>query len=185
VTHARFEPRRPFSILLAVGLVLLIALRLWQTYWSDHPPEKLDAGRFVVRQVIDGDTLLLDNGARVRLLGVDTPETKYSPRSDGADQPLARDALLFAERAVEGRNVRLQFDKERADKYGRFLAYVWYEDRDSAEEVLLNEELVRAGLGRFLRDYPYSDRMKRRFRAAEQEARNARLGLWASEPTPR
>ena len=80
--------------------------------------------------------------------------------------------------------MRLQFDKERADKYGRFLAYVWYVDEESGEELLLNEQLLRAGLGRALLNHPYSETMKRRFRAAQQEARQARRGIWSDELAP-
>jgi micrococcal nuclease len=184
LARKRFEPRRSFSIVIAIGLVALVGLRLWQSSQDDRGPETLDAGLVTVRQVFDGDTLQLEDGARVRLLGVDSPETKYSRRSDGADQPVARDALLFTEKAVEGRQVRLQFDKERADKYGRFLAYVWFVDIESGEERLLNEELLRAGLGRALLNHPYAETMKRRFRAAQQEARETRRGIWAQELAP-
>ncbi len=117
----------------------------------------------------------------MRLIGVDSPETRFSPRSDGVDQPLAREALAFAERAILGREVRLEFDKERTDKYGRFLAYVWFVEADGGEELLLNEELIRAGLATAELRYPYADRMKRRFRTAEQEAREARHGIWSAE----
>jgi micrococcal nuclease len=161
-------------------LVALAAYRVWQL--SGQPaPEKLALDQHHVEQVIDGDTLTLKGGTRLRLIGVDTPETRFSRRSDGNDQPLARDALLFAERAVEGRQVRLQFDKERADQYGRILAYVWYFDRESSEELLLNEELIRAGLAEALLRFPYSESMKRRFRAAQSEAKNAKRGIWSKE----
>ena len=131
----------------------------------------------------DGDTLRLTNGARVRLIGIDTPETQVSPRSGGDDQPFALDAKSFTRRATESGSVRLEFDKERIDRYGRFLAYVWYLDRESEQELLLNEELVRAGLARARLGYSYSDAMKRRFRAAEFEARQARRGIWALDET--
>jgi micrococcal nuclease len=178
VNRARFQPRRRLSIGLVIPLVALVAYRAWQTA-SDRTPEALDEGQFTVERVIDGDTLALSNGARVRLIGVDAPETKFSPRSDGEDQPLARDALEFAEQAVEGRKVRLQFDKERVDRYDRFLAYVWYVDRESDEELLLNEEIIRAGLAQAMLRFPYSEGMKRRFRAAEQEARDNGNGIWS------
>ena len=163
-----------------LALAALVAFRLWQLSWHGAP-EQLAEEHYQVERVIDGDTLVLAGGARVRLIGADAPETKFSPRSDGADQPLARDALLFAEKVVEGRKVRLTLDKERVDKYGRFLAYVWYIDRESGEELLLNEELIRAGLARARLGYSYSDSMKRRFRAAEVEAKDFKRGIW-SEP---
>jgi micrococcal nuclease len=178
VNRARFQPRRRLSTGVAIALAALVAYRVWESY-SDRKPETLEEGHYRVESVTDGDTLVLTNEARVRLIGIDAPEMKSSPRSGGADQPFARDALEFAEQGVEGRKVELQLDKERVDKYGRFLAYVWYVDRKSGEEVLLNEELVRAGLAKAMLRYPYSERMKRRFRAAEQEARDNKRGIWS------
>jgi micrococcal nuclease len=75
--------------------------------------------------------------------------------------------------------VRLEFDKERYDKYGRVLAYVYLGD------WFLNEELIRAGMGEAKTNYPYSESMKRRFRAAQREAKRRRLGLWSISHTPR
>jgi micrococcal nuclease len=123
-----------------------------------------------VRRVVDGDTLLLADHTRVRLLGVDTPETK---RPDTPVEPFGPEASEFARAHVEGRVVRLEFDKERRDKYDRVLAYVYLGD------WFLNEELIRAGLGRAITNHPYSESMKRRFRAAEKEAREARRGIWS------
>jgi micrococcal nuclease len=176
----QLKPRRRLLSAVVMVIAALVALRIWQLS-LDRAPEKLDEGEHRVARVIDGDTLMLTNGARVRLIGIDSPETQYSRRSEGKDQPLAREAAQFAQRAVEGRHVRLQLDKERIDKYGRFLAYIWYVDRESSEELMLNEELIRAGLARALLRYSYSEKMKRRFRAAEQEARQAGRGIWARD----
>ena len=178
----RFRPRRPLATGVAVVLAVLVGVRVWQLA-SDQTPDTLDADTHEVESVTDGDTFRLANGARVRLIGIDTPETSASSRSDGTDQPFAAEAKAFATRAIAGRTVRLEFDKERQDKYGRFLAYVWYRDRDRGHELLLNEELLLAGLARARLRYPYSEQMKRRFRAAEADARQARRGLWAMNPT--
>ena len=109
-------------------------------------------------------------GTRIRLLGVDTPETK---RPDTPIQPFGSEAYEFSRDHVEGRYVRLEFDKERHDRYGRVLAYVYRDD------WLLNEALIRAGLGRAITNHPYSESMKRRFRAAQRDARRERLGIWS------
>jgi micrococcal nuclease len=178
VRRSRFQPRRPLATVAILAFAALVGFRIWQLS-ADRPPEKLEQDHHQVESVTDGDTLVLAGGARVRLIGVDAPETRFSPRSDGEDQPLARDALTFAEQAVEGRQVRLEFDKERTDKYGRFLAYIWYMDRESGAELLLNEELIRAGLARALLRYPYSESMKRRFREAQWEAKGAKRGVWS------
>ncbi|HTI49382.1 MAG TPA: thermonuclease family protein [Planctomycetaceae bacterium] len=161
----RSTPR--FWIMLALAIV--VAWRIWSLGEVQPPPPLAPGAQTFVRRAVDGDTLLLEDGRRVRLLGVDTPETK---REGTPVEPWGPEAHDFTARLVEGRLVRLEFDRERHDKYDRILAYVYTDDK------LLNEELLRAGLGRALLKFPYSDAMKRRFRKAEQEARAARRGIW-------
>jgi micrococcal nuclease len=181
VNGRRFQPRRSWPAVAAVAFAALVAVRMWQTVREPAVEEPIAEGRYDVQTVIDGDTLVLSGGARIRLIGVDTPETQYSKRSDGADQPLAIEAKEFTRRAIGKGPVRLGFDKERIDRHGRYLAYVWYAELEDGEERLLNEELIRAGLTRAKLQYFYSDRMKRRFRVAEEEARAAKRGIWADD----
>jgi micrococcal nuclease len=156
-------------------LAAVIALALlagWQYYSRGpaQPPPHEPGATVLVQRAVDGDTLLLADHTRVRLLGVDTPETK---RPDAPVEPFGPEASEFTRRHVEGRIVRLEFDKERYDKYGRVLAYVYLDD------WFLNEALLRAGLGRAITNHPYSESMKRLFKAAEGEARHARRGIWS------
>jgi micrococcal nuclease len=164
------------------AVLLLVALLVGLRFWPDVsdigreslPVEPSVADReYLVRRVVDGDTLLLDNRERVRLIGVDTPE---SVAPDRPVEPFAIAASDFTKRMVEGRRVRLGFDKERVDRYGRILAYVYLDD-----DRMLNEELLRAGLSEVQLQYPYSNAMKRRFREAEKEARTAHRGLWSAD----
>lgn len=167
-------------------LVVLAAVRFWpELDQALQPEQQVDPAvadrEYLVQRVVDGDTLLLANRDRVRLLGVDTPET-VAP--DRPVEPFGKAAAEFTRLRVEGRRVRLGFDKERVDRFGRILAYVYLEDGS-----LLNEELIRAGLSEAQLQYPYSAAMKRRFRAAEAEAREAQRGLWSvqldeSRPPP-
>jgi len=163
--------RRALTILLV--LAALVLLRLWRQDPSRPPPENLQEGTYRVQRVVDGDTLLLANGARVRLQGVDTPETV---KPNHPVEPFGHEATEFTRRFVARGNgaVRLQFDRERLDKYGRFLAYVWVGDR------MLNEELLRAGLATAELQYRYSSTRKTRFRRAEEEAEAAARGIWSS-----
>lgn len=123
-----------------------------------------------VKRVVDGDTLLLTNGERVRLFGVDTPETK---KPDTPVQPFGPEASEFTRRMVEGKVVTLVFDRERYDKYGRTLAFVF------VNQICLNEELIRQGLSAAHLQYPFRSDMKQRFTRAEVEAREHRRGLWS------
>ena len=130
----------------------------------------LAAGEYQVEYVYDGDTLLLTTGQRVRLIGVDTPETV---KRDHPVEPFGPEATAFTRAFVAGGQVRLEFDRERFDRYGRMLAYVWVGPR------MLNEELVRAGLARFEPQYHYSEAIKRRYSLAQEEAQRAKRGLWS------
>jgi micrococcal nuclease len=171
----RFRRRRWRSWLVVAALAALLLARIWQAAHEPSEPELLEEGPHDVAEVIDGDTLRLANQARVRLFGADTPETKHP---DMPPQPWGAEATQFSRDFIDQRPVRLEFDRERKDRYGRFLAYVYVDER------MLNEELLRAGLARALLDYPYSDSMKRRFRAAEAEAKAAKKGIWSGAPAP-
>ncbi len=140
------------------------------------PDDALAEGQHQVDRVVDGDTLLLRTGQRVRLLGVNSPETV---KPDSPVEPWGPEASQFTKRFVAAGQVRLTFDRERLDDYGRYLAYVWVDQR------LLNEELIRQGLGRATLRHPYSEAMKRRFRRAQDEARQAGRGLWSMADAPR
>ncbi len=176
VRHLRpkgYLRRRLF--LLAIAAIVAAIAHFARRPAEPPPPESLAEGTYQVRRVVDGDTLLLANGARLRLIGADTPET-VKPNS-----PVERwgpEAAQFTKDFVACGEVRLQMDHERVDKYGRFLAYVWVGDK------MLNEELIREGLAKAELQYHYAEAMKTRFRRAEQEARRAGKGIW-SEPAAR
>jgi micrococcal nuclease len=156
---------------LACALVVL-----WQVYAAQRAeigPEKLEEGVYQIRRVIDGDTLRLESGARVRLQGIDAPESvsEYHPV-----EPWGPEASQFANDFVAraGGRLRLTFGPERIDRHDRFLAFAWHGHK------MLNEELVRAGLAAARLDYRYSAVMKRRLAAAEEEARRAGRGIWSA-----
>ena len=130
-----------------------------------------------VTRVVDGDTLVLDGGERVRLIGVDTPETVH-PRKPV--QCFGTDASKFTKRLAQGQTVRLEFDQANAhvlhrDKYQRTLAYVYLSDGR-----LINREIILQGYGHAYTHYPF--RYLEKFRAAEREARRNGRGLWGACP---
>jgi len=124
-----------------------------------------------VRRVVDGDTLVLENGERVRLIGVDTPETVHPQKPV---ERFGKQASAFTRRLLEGQRVRLKFDQQRRDRYGRTLAYVYLPDGQ-----LVNEEIIRQGYGHAFTKCPFAQDMMDHFRAAERQAREAGRGLWA------
>lgn len=121
-----------------------------------------------VKHVIDGDTLLLNNGERVRLIGVDTPETKHPQKPV---EHFGEEAYCFTQRMVEGKEVRLEYDQTRRDRYGRILAYVYLMDG-----TFLNAEIIKQGYGFAYTKYPF--KYLDEFRGYEKEARETGRGLW-------
>ncbi len=123
----------------------------------------------LVKRVIDGDTIELSTGQRVRYLGVDTPETVhpdkpiecYGPEASAANRTL-----------VEGKRVQLETDISDRDKYGRLLRYVSVDGQDVAAK------LIREGYAYVYSRKPDIARLKT-YAALERAAREARVGLWA------
>jgi micrococcal nuclease len=124
----------------------------------------------VVARVVDGDTVVLRGGERVRYIGVDTPE---SVKPGTPVQCYAKAASRFNAQLVEGRRVRLRYDAERHDRYGRTLAYL-YRARDG---LFVNAELVRRGYARVL-TIPPNVAHAGQFRRLAARARRAGRGLW-------
>ena len=127
--------------------------------------------RWCVR-VVDGDTIVLDHGERVRLIGVDTPELHHPVKPV---QYFAREARDRARELVAGRRVWLEYDQTRRDRYGRTLAYVFL-----ADGTMLNLRLIEEGYGFAYTKYPFRADYMGRFRAAEGRARVGVRGLWAT-----
>jgi micrococcal nuclease len=134
------------------------------------PSLPASVGPVPVSRVIDGDTIVVDTVGTVRLIGVDTPETVDPNEPVGCFGP---EASAFTRSISTGRMVRLEFDTDRTDRFGRTLAYVYLPD-----EVFLNATLVQQGYGYAYTVFPF--RYLDQFRALEREAREARRGLWAA-----
>jgi micrococcal nuclease len=122
----------------------------------------------MVEKVIDGDTIVLKNGERVRYLGIDAPETRFSPF--GAEY-YGEEAKKRNRELVEGRRVRLEFDVEKRDKYGRLLAYVF------VDSIFVNALLLREGYAK-LHFIPPNNRYLDLFIKLEKEAKLTNQGLW-------
>lgn len=135
-----------------------------------------------VEYVIDGDTIILDGHEKVRLIGVDTPELNDSLRNArnakrwGADSAVVDDfayhAKAYTNRMIGGKTVRLEYDWERKDKYGRTLAYVYR----LPDNMFLNAEIVRQGYGFAYLRFPF--KYAGQFRKFEKEAMKNKRGMW-------
>ena len=130
-----------------------------------------------VQKVVDGDTIDISPAVsgkdRVRLIGVDTPETK---KPGCAPQPYGHEASAFTQSRIGTRQVRLEFDVEKTDSDGRLLAYAYAPDG-----TMLNETLLREGYAQ-VATFPPNVRYVERFLAAQEEARSEGRGLWGLSP---
>lgn len=128
-------------------------------------------------RVIDGDTVELASGARVRYIGVDAPEVRVREKGQWryAPEPMAEAASALNRELVEGRRVRFEYDREACDRYGRRLAYLFIDDR------FVNGELVGQGVA-MVKIYPPNDKYRDALRAAQAGAQARRAGLWAEPP---
>jgi micrococcal nuclease len=128
-----------------------------------------ESGQYIVKTVIDGDTIELNNGEKLRYIGVDAPEFQSSKKN--AEQ-FAEEAFQANRKMVENRKVKLEFDVEQRDQYGRLLAYVYTEDG-----IMVNEWLVANGYAKTV-VFPPNVRYVDRFKHLEKEAQKQKIGLW-------
>jgi micrococcal nuclease len=125
----------------------------------------------MVVRVIDGDTVELSDGRRVRYIGVDTPET-VDPRRPV--ECFGKQAGEKNKELVEGKTVQLEKDVSEIDRYGRLLRYVY------VGELMINEFLVREGYAQ-VTTYPPDVKYQDRFNVAQEQAREQNLGLWGGD----
>jgi len=126
-----------------------------------------------VSKVIDGDTIELESGQTVRLIGIDTPETVDVRRPVGC---FGKEASEESKKLMVGKWVILQKDVSETDKYGRLLRYV-YLSLEEGQTLFVNDYLVREGFAKVL-TYPPDVKFNEQFRLAEKEAREHERGLW-------
>jgi micrococcal nuclease len=167
------------SLFFLLTLVLLVFM----------PGAFASAEQAVVEKVVDGDTLSVryqGHEERIRLIGVDAPESSANRRARHVSENYHKDITVMVaqgKRATEfveglvrpGDAVRMEFDVERRDDYGRLLAYVYLKDGR-----MLNELLVAEGFA-YPMTIPPNIRYQKRFLALFKNAREARRGLWADE----
>ncbi len=179
----RFSPkpglrRSSIGVALAALLFALLAarypeLRRWEPLLFPDVAETGPADTaspLAVKRVVDGDTIVLENGETVRYIGIDAPE---SVKPNAPMDCYGREAATRNRELVEGKLVRVERDVSERDRYGRKLYYVFLEDG-----TFVNATLVREGYA-FARSYPPDVARQDELRVAEREAREAKRGLWA------
>lgn len=140
-----------YAIFLTIAAILVFKL---------YPPIQ----GIMVAEVLDGDTIVLNNEEVIRYLGIDTPEK---------GEPFYSEATEANRNLVWGKQLRLEYDIDKQDRYGRTLAYVW------VDTILVNAKLLRMGLASV---YTFVPNVKHvdLFVSKQKEAREDGLGIWSS-----
>lgn len=161
---------------------LLVTVWVMSVFLSSCAARPVDYSRVSVVRVIDGDTIQIESGEEVRLIGIDCPEVGDSDKLYRQAEQLhmdvrsvremAQKAAGFTSTLVYGRQIRLELDAEQYDKYSRLLAYVFLPDG-----AMLNELIVRKGYALLL-TIPPNVKYQQRFKEALAEAQLNEQGLW-------
>ena len=161
MTHLKSRLLKNRLFLIASLLIFLVGGGFGYWQWNIRS----DNEGVLVTLVIDGDTIEIEGGERVRYLGINAPEPaeEYGIEAFEANQSL-----------VAGKRVTLEADIQDKDEYGRLLRYVYIDD------VMVNAELVREGYA-YSYSRPPNIKYQEMFLQLENEARDRKLGLWLSK----
>jgi len=182
------------NLLVIVTILLILSLPTVQTKLAEmlglektfvfENPKKNDFSKIEkvkVNRIVDGDTAILEDSRRVRYLNIDAPESAHPNKPV---QCFGKEAANKNKDLVEGKEVWLKFDKEKEDRYGRLLAFVFLQGKNASDvKQSVNAYLVEVGYARAYIVKP-NDTFAEEFAKLEREARDNRRGLWGSCPKP-
>ncbi|MBD3263900.1 MAG: hypothetical protein GF375_02210, partial [Candidatus Omnitrophica bacterium] len=153
--------------------LFLLFLILFVCSCADHN----DYTQVKVKEVIDGDTVILENGEMLRYLGIDTPEVRVREGGDFQylPQPFSLEAKRYNEEVAEGRYIRVEFDVQRRDRYGRLLGYCF------AKDVFINAKMVEEGFA-VIYTRPPNLKYAEHLLGLQRKARAENKGLWGVYP---
>jgi len=145
---------------------------------GNHPTLKncgLKANKlYRIKKLVDGDTFWLDDGCdgvKIRLIGIDAPESK-NMFGKIKEEPFGKEAAKYLERLVDGKKIRVQFDVDSKDKYGRTLAYCYTDDG-----IFLNKKMVEEGMAMIM-TVPKNVKYQEILYNAQKKARDNKRGMW-------
>jgi endonuclease YncB( thermonuclease family) len=137
--------------------------------------------RSQVRRVVDGDTVELSNGQKIRMLNIDTPETV---KANTAVKCYGPEASAFTKKLLSDKMVQLVVDREANDQYGRGLRFIFLDGVDTSNiENSVNADVVKNGFGKMV-SYKPNTTYARDFQKWEDEARSKKLGVWGACKNP-
>jgi micrococcal nuclease len=173
-TLSKKHQRLLFSLVFLVFWVIFVPNDIGMEEAKEiQKPEVSNFEKSRVLRVVDGDTIEIEGGQKVRYIGIDTPET-VDPRRE--PQCFGKAASQANSDLVAEQEIYLEKDVSETDRYGRLLRYI-YLATDSAS---INEQLVRAGYA-VASSYPPDVKYQEKFKEAEEEARANQRGLWQED----
>ena len=169
LSHKRNSNKRRLlsAAVILVAVLLILVVRLVE----EIGPDRSTSDRFRVIRVLDGDTVELLGGDRLRLLAIDTPER---------GEPLYREAVRFLDSLSVGRTADIKFVTRRRDRYGRLLGYLYI------DSLFINKAILENGLGYLylFKDNDLSSPEIRELLEAQRRALGEKVGLWSIARTP-
>ena len=184
-------PKKSIIILIILALLWLFNGDISEVFNNSSPvnnteieaESESDIISGTVKRVIDGDTLVVsinNQDRRVRMLGVDTPETVHPKKGV---QPYGKEASNFTKQSLTGRRVWLEYDSSPLDRYERHLAYIWLEkpakiNESSIRREMFNARLLLEGYAKVMIIKP-NKRYEDLFKKFQSEAQSSKRGLWA------
>ena len=176
----------PFLVIVAMGVFEMAKTEYVQSLPFETIAQDTNAlaevdyrnmDRATVAHVVDGDTIELSTGEKVRYIGVDTPETKHPSKPV---QCFGREASQKNKELVEGKEVLLERDVSETDRYGRLLRYIYLPNPDATDEaIFVNELLIEQGFAQVI-TYPPDVKYHELLLQAQKQAQKEEQGLWSA-----
>lgn len=167
-----------FTVGLTAGVFLSLRLKPRDSEAQQSLDLRLRSGDTVrVRSVVDGDTIVLENGLHLRYSGINTPE---SGRFVKDPAPLSAEATARNRELVEGKDVRIELGREPLDVHGRAIGRVFVVPANGGAEIEAGEQLVREGLARAM-NLGLDPAAWERLKTAQDAAKQSGTGIWNSE----
>jgi len=165
-----------YRFILMISLLLLFLSGTSNCQYQQYYPYNYSIKRTVAR-VIDGDTFVLTDSQRVRMLGIDTPELE---RNDKPAETFSDSAYYLTKSLIEGKIIKLTFDGKAFDIFGRLLTYVWLTNSVGQDSLFIQAELLKKGYAR-ISYYNKDKRYYHIFYNLRRTAIHNKLGIWSLE----
>lgn len=173
--------RRRKLIFPILALIILLALVLFNALYLNKPSKRTRGdivleGPYKVIRVVDGDTFVIKmdgSETKVRLTGVDAPESVAPEYSGKENTQEGKKAAEYLQKLIDGKNVYLEYDLDNYDQYGRVLAYVYLSD----QQTMVQKKLLEDGYAQVM-TVPPNVKYSEEFTALQRRARENGKGLW-------